>query len=556
MAYTIDSMMPSFNALDTHPRSHWLWWLPRLAFVLLLGVVGIQLWLTDKEDREEERATLISDILWLEQSLRFSLSHNEELLANIHAKQINNAQNFSALTRILLANNSGLRHIAYLEAGHERTPGAHPPLPAGLLDSLGEGLRLVHSLQKPVYAPPFQTTDGKWLFTVLVPTQIPTKIPAQIPTQSPSQTLVSASNRPSGTLIGVYSFEKILNDGAPWWLAQRNHIGITDLNGTMLAKRSRLETPPSATSHSVSFDPPGHGLSLWASPIRPPAPLSGKFLSASLVVLAALLLWSLWALRRHIAQRLEAEKQLRQQQERLQTSTRLIAMGEMASSLAHELNQPLAAITSYTAGSINLIDAGKTDLAEIREVLGRVQAQSQRAGHIIRRIYEFMRRAEPKAEACDMTQIIHEVADLVEIDAQRHRICIQREIASDLPVIQGDKTLLRQALFNLMRNGIEAMRGTPTQGKDCALSISAYRNDEGHILRIDIRDRGPGISAEVASHLFEPFFTTKPEGLGIGLNICRSVVESHRGQLTHAPHPQGGTVFSLSLPVTPIKPAS
>ncbi len=533
-------MMPSSYLMDTHPRRHWLWWLPRLAFVLLVVAVGVQLWLSDRADRDEERTTLISDILWLEQSLRFNLQHNEELLGNIRAKQLYNAQHFDAYARILLANNTGLRHIAYLDADRVLTPGARPPLPTGLMDSLGDDLRLVHALQRPVYGPAFRSPDGEWLFTVLVPTRIPATRPGH----------------PNGIMIGVYSFEKILSDVAPWWLAQRNHIGISDLNGKMLAKRSRLETLSSATSHSISFDPPGHGLSLWASPIRAPVPLSGKFLSASLVVLAALLLWSLWALRRHIAQHLEAEKQLRQQQERLQTSTRLIAMGEMASSLAHELNQPLAAISSYTAGSINLIDAGKTDLAEIRGVLDRIQGQSQRAGHIIRRIYEFMRRAEPKVEACDMAQLIHEVADLLEIDAQRHHICIQREIALDLPVIQGDKTLLRQALFNLMRNGIEAMRGTPTQGRDCALSVSAYRDGDGHTLRIDIRDRGPGIPAEIAKHLFEPFFTTKPEGLGIGLNICRSVVEAHHGQLSHAPHPQGGTIFSLSLPVTPIKSAS
>jgi signal transduction histidine kinase len=534
-------MMPSAHLLDTHPRRHWLWWLPRLAFVLLVMTVGTQLWLSARADREEEQSTLISDVLWLEQNLRFNLQHNEELLGNIRPEQLKNAHHFDAYARILLANNTGLRHIAHLESGRARTPGTRPPLPAGLMPRLDDSLRLMHALHKPVYGPAFRDPGGEWLFSVLVPIQTPASQPNQ-------------PSRPAGAMLGIYSFAKILDDVVPWWLAQRNHIGFTDLSGKTLAKRSQLETQTSSISHSLAFDPPGHGLSLWAAPIRPPIPLSGKFLSATLVLLAGLLLWSLWALRRHMRQRLEAEKQLRLQQERLQTSTRLIAMGEMASSLAHELNQPLAAISSYTTGSINLIDAGKTDLAEIREVLSRVQEQSQRAGRIIRRIYEFMRRSEPKVEPCDMGLLIHEVADLVEIDAQRHRICIQRDIAPDLPVIKGDKTLLRQALFNLMRNGIDAMRGTPTQGRDCALSVSAYQdgNDAGDssTLRIDIRDRGPGISPENTKHLFEPFFTTKPEGLGIGLNICRSVVEAHRGQLSHAPNPLGGTIFSLSLPIS------
>lgn len=535
-------MVPSAHLLDTHPRRHWLWWLPRLAFILLVMAVGTQLWLSERADREEEQSTLISDILWLEQSLRFNLQHNEELLGNIRPEQLKNAHHFDAYARILLANNTGLRHIAHLKSGRAHTPNTRPPLPSGLMAALDDSLRLMPALHKPVYGPAFRDPGGEWLFTVLVP----------IPTAA------TQPGQPAEAMIGIYSFARMLDDVAPWWLAQRNHIGFTDLNGKTLAKRSRLETQTSGISHSLAFDPPGHGLSLWAAPIRPPVPLSGKFLSASFVLLAGLLLWSLWALRRHMRQRLEAEKQLRLQQERLQTSTRLIAMGEMASSLAHELNQPLAAISSYTAGSINLIDAGKTDLSEIREVLNRVQEQSQRAGRIIRRIYEFMRRSEPKVEPCDMGLLIHEVADLVAIDAQRHRICIQRDIATDLPVIKGDKTLLRQVLFNLLRNGVDAMRGTPTQGRDCALGINAYRdghsNDNGGTLRIDIRDRGPGISPEIAKHLFEPFFTTKPEGLGIGLNICRSVVEAHRGQLSHAPNPLGGTIFSLSLPIDPPPP--
>ncbi len=526
-------MVPSTHLLDIHPRRHWLWWLPRLAFILLVMAVGIQLWLSERADREEEKATLISDILWLEQSLRFNLQHNEELLSNIRPEQLRNPRHFDAYTRILLENRTGLRHIAYLEAGNARTPGTRPPLPSGLMASLGDSLRLMHALHKPVYGPAFQEANGEWLFTVLVPLQTPTAHPGQ----------------PSGAMIGIYSFARTLDEAVPWWLAQRNHIGFTDPNGKTLATRSRLETQTSSIRHSLAFDPPGHGLSLWAAPIRPPAPLASKFLSATLILLTALLLWSLLALRRHMQQRLAAEKQLQQQQERLQTSTRLITMGEMASSLAHELNQPLAAISSYTAGSINLIDAGRTDLSELRVALSRIQEQSQRAGHIIRRIYEFMRRSEPRIETCNMDLLIHEVADLVEVDAQRHNICIQRALAANLPVIQGDKVLLRQVIFNLMRNGLEAMRSTPSRGKECALSINAYR--DGNTLRIDIRDRGTGISPEIAKHLFEPFFTTKPEGLGIGLNICRSIVEAHRGQLSHAPNPQGGTIASLSLPIIP-----
>jgi len=229
-------------------------------------------------------------------------------------------------------------------------------------------------------------------------------------------------------------------------------------------------------------------------------------------------------------------------------------MGEMASSLAHEINQPLAAISSYATGSLNLIDAGKTDLQEIRGALTRIQAQAQRAGHIIRRIYAFMRRAEPKTEACNLAQLCQEVADLLAEDARRKGIRITLVINADLPIIQGDKVLLGQALFNLMRNGIEAMGLDAKSGPQAAagantLKIQVYT--AALQLHIDISDRGPGIPPEVAARLFEPFYTTKPEGLGMGLNICRSIVEAHRGQLILKPNPQGGTMFSILLPITP-----
>jgi two-component system sensor histidine kinase DctS len=240
------------------------------------------------------------------------------------------------------------------------------------------------------------------------------------------------------------------------------------------------------------------------------------------------------------------EERERQQQERLQATARLVAMGEMASSLAHELNQPLAAISSYTTGSLNLIDSGQTSLTEIRGVLAKTQEQAQRAGRIIRRIYEFVRRAEPKSEPCRPVELIQEIADLAEVDAQRLQVRVVREIPAELPVIQGDRILLGQALLNLMRNGIEAMRDCPH--RPCVLVVAAAV--EAGQLRISIADRGPGIPPEVAARLFEPFYTTKAEGMGMGLNIARSIVEAHRGRLAHAPNPEGGSIFTITLPIS------
>jgi two-component system sensor histidine kinase DctS len=246
-----------------------------------------------------------------------------------------------------------------------------------------------------------------------------------------------------------------------------------------------------------------------------------------------------------ITERKRAAELAHQQEARLQASARLITMGEMASSLAHELNQPLSAISSYIAGSRNLIAAGAPQ-TEIVEALAKCQDQAQRAGRIIRRIYEFVRRHEPKSEPCDLETLLSDLLTLIEADARRQKVRVVRDLAPNLPTIQADGILLGQAILNLMRNGMEAM--SQTEKGQRVLSVGAKVAD-GQVL-ISIADRGHGISAETAAQLFEPFYTTKSEGLGVGLNICRSVVEAHQGRLWFEATPEGGTVFHISLPLS------
>jgi len=629
-----------------HP-SRWLWLLPRLAFGLFVASVLAQIWLNQRADTEDERATLLNDMLWLEQTLRFNMGHNEENLTRIGPAAEVGIQLFEAHGRALLGNNSGLVQVLLLDA--DGTPAYS--LPAGPVSVSGETRETARRLGKPGYSPPYRDESGAWLFQVHVP--------------------LFRAGRYAGNAVGIYSLDKLLQEAVPWWLAQRNHISVLDLDGRPLVSRSRMEQRETASSHRVFFDPPGHGLVLMATPIRPPATWTTQFLSVSLVLLAVLVVWSLWALRRDVQQRHAAEQALReehafrtamedslqtglrardlegrityvnpafcrmvgwsaeqlvghlppmpywadeemetaqalndrilagrgpragyeirlkrrngetfpalihttplidaqgrqtgwmssivdlteqqraeererQHQERLQATARLVAMGEMASSLAHELNQPLAAISSYATGSLNLIDSGRTDLPEIRAVLAKTQAQAQRAGQVIRRIYDFVRRAEPKTEPCDLRQLIDETIALVEPEARRRKVRIVRELADGLPTVEGDRVLLGQALFNLMKNGIEAMNASP----DAQLTVRADADAE--LAVIAIADRGPGVPAEAAKSLFEPFYTTKEEGMGMGLNICRSIVEAHQGRLWLEPNPDGGSVFFVSLPM-------
>ncbi len=246
-----------------------------------------------------------------------------------------------------------------------------------------------------------------------------------------------------------------------------------------------------------------------------------------------------------ITERKRAAELARQQQEKLQFTARLVTMGEMASTLAHELNQPLSAIASYTTGCLNRLDAGNLPQAELREALGKLASQAQRAGRVIRRIYDFVRRSEPQRTSCDINEIAQDSIGLIEADARKRGMEIVPDLAANLPRIQADTVMLEQILLNLMRNGMEAMRATEAVQRHLVVSTALAENS----LLVSVADHGSGISPEAIEHLFEPFYTTKPEGMGMGLNICRSIIESHKGRMWVEDNPKGGTIFCFTLPL-------
>lgn len=257
-----------------------------------------------------------------------------------------------------------------------------------------------------------------------------------------------------------------------------------------------------------------------------------------------------------ISDRKRIEELNRRQQEKLQVSSRLATMGEIASTLAHELNQPLAAISSYTTGALNLLEAeaaqpGSVDLSTLKPALEKAGVQAQRAGHIIRSVHTFVKRREPTREPATVQAMIDSVIPLVELQASQFFVMIHTEIAPDLPAVLADTVMLEQVLLNLTRNAIEAMQNVPPEYR--ILRIVAEL-DEKEDVCIAVIDRGHGIPKEVAERLFSPFFSTKSEGMGIGLNICRTTVEFHGGTLVYANNPAGGTIFRFSLPAIDISP--
>jgi len=640
--------------------SGWYWILPRIAIGLFVLAVGALLWQMHRQDLEEQRATLISDILWVEQDLRFQLSRSAEQLAHVGQEFQSGdlpQRRFGLAVKTLVANMPGLVEVLILDAqGVARAAAPVPDArPFGAADSRGLGntdaFRLARNAGRPMYGSPYLAAEGQHQFDIYVP--------------------LYQEGVFSGAVVGIYSLPALIAQQVPWWFAERYRLVVVDDGGALLASKSNVEAGTEGSSYQVPFEPPGQGLLLRAIAYRSTTGLWRNTLALTILALAIAVLVSLWLQRRHMQRRLAAEAALsnehafrkamedslltgmrardleghiiyvnpafcrmvgwsaeeliglnppmpywapeeyeatlavhqqvlagkapaqgvevrlqrrngerfdaliyeaplidaegrhtgwmgsvlditerkraeelaRQQQEKLQFTSRLVTMGEMASTLAHELNQPLSAIASYTTGSLNLLESGEIDRGELRAALEKSANQAQRAGRIIRRVHEFVKKRESRLAACQINEVIDDALGLIEADAKKRGVRLAWNAGNDLPEILADRVMIEQVLLNLMRNGMDAMASIPAEQRE--LEVQSRREGDG--LRVSVADRGPGILPEVAAHLYEPFFTTKSEGMGMGLNICRSIVEFHQGRLWHEPRPGGGTVFHLTL---------
>lgn len=235
-----------------------------------------------------------------------------------------------------------------------------------------------------------------------------------------------------------------------------------------------------------------------------------------------------------------------QRQVQLHQTARLITMGEMASTLAHELNQPLAAIANYCRGGMSRLEQGRLDEAAVRAVLEKAATQAERAGSILNRIRDFVRKSEPRREAVPLADIVAGAVEIMTPEVKRNNVRLLVDLPADLPRVRADPILIEQVLVNLIRNGIEAMSRTKPAARQ--IRLQASRQDERHVA-VSVIDRGRGLSPEEREQIFTSFFTTKPDGLGMGLKICRSIVEFHEGRLTVDDNPQSGTEFRFTLPV-------
>ena len=224
--------------------------------------------------------------------------------------------------------------------------------------------------------------------------------------------------------------------------------------------------------------------------------------------------------------------------------SRYTALGEMASTLAHEINQPLTAITNYLKGSQRLLDRIEDKSAPVlREALGKAAEQAVRAGHIIRRLREFVARGESDRRIESLPKLIEDASTLALMGARENGIAVSFRLDPKADLVLADRIQVQQVLVNLIRNAIEIMIETPNERRLEIATVAAAED----VAEISVADTGTGLAPEVAAHLFQPFVTTKRKGMGLGLSICRTIVEAHGGKIWVESRPGGGTIFRFTL---------
>jgi len=246
------------------------------------------------------------------------------------------------------------------------------------------------------------------------------------------------------------------------------------------------------------------------------------------------------------AERQEAEARRLADRERLLLTSRVMSVGEMATMIAHELNQPIGSIANIVRGLKARLSRNVLAIADGVEALDKAADQALYASGVIQRMRSFVEQRQPQVEPLDLPRLARATLDLLDWEIARDRVSAQAAFDDDLPPVLGDAVMIQQVLVNLARNGLDAMRG---QAQPRGLTIAGRRLEGStRMVELTVADTGPGVSDDAAGRMFSPFFSTKPGGMGVGLGICRSIIELHRGRLWPAREETGGTVFHIALP--------
>ena len=255
---------------------------------------------------------------------------------------------------------------------------------------------------------------------------------------------------------------------------------------------------------------------------------------------------------RRVAQRTAevsaANEELRNTQAELAHLTRMMTMGELTASIAHEVNQPLAGIITNASTCLRMLAADPPNIEGARETARRTIRDGNRASDVITRLRALFSKKEPAAEPVDLNEATQEVIALVSSQLQRRSVSLRLELAHDLPLVSGDRVQLQQVILNLIRNASDAMSAVEDRPRELLVKTG---RDEDDLVRVTVRDTGPGVDPQAADRLFEAFYTTKSGGMGVGLSVSRSIVESHHGRLWAASNDGPGATFAFSIPLPP-----
>lgn len=241
----------------------------------------------------------------------------------------------------------------------------------------------------------------------------------------------------------------------------------------------------------------------------------------------------------------EGERQYREEEMEIAHANRVATMAQLSASIAHEVSQPIAAVVLNAEAALRWLDGDPPNLEEVRSALARIVQDGNRAGDLVNGMRAFMRKAPAQDDGLEINAAIIEALSLVHGEVVKNHVSVRTELAENLPVIRGDRVQLQQVVLNLVINAVEAMSGAGDGPRE--LQIETAQAGPQSVL-VAVRDSGPGVAAVHLKRIFEPFYTTKAGGLGMGLLICRSIVEAHGGRLWAAPNRERGAVFSFTLP--------
>jgi C4-dicarboxylate-specific signal transduction histidine kinase len=239
------------------------------------------------------------------------------------------------------------------------------------------------------------------------------------------------------------------------------------------------------------------------------------------------------------------ERQYREMQSELARANRVETIGQLTASITHEVNQPLATARNNLTAALNFLDRTPPDLVEVREALASAVKDNDRASTVVGRIRALMQKAPTRTDSVNVNEAVHEVLEFTHGEALEHGVSVRTQLADGLPLIQGDRVQLQQVVLNLILNAVQAMGGVADRTREVLITTSQTEPNE---VCLGVRDTGPWLSAETLPRLFEPFYTTKPGGMGMGLAICRSIIEAHGGRLWATRCEPRGALFQFTIP--------